>query len=65
MFEYLIKTYTNPNDWILDGFAGSGTTGIASIYLKRNCILCEISEEYCKMIRERVKLIPNFLFENF
>lgn len=65
MLEYLINTYTNPNDWIFDGFAGSGTTGIASVYLNRNCILCETLKEYCEIIKKRASLIPTFLFKNY
>ena len=41
LFEYLIKTYTNEGDLVLDNCAGSGTTGIACINTKRNYILIE------------------------
>jgi DNA modification methylase len=55
LFEYLIKTYTNEDDLILDNCAGSGTTGVAAINLNRNAILIEKEPEYCKIIRERLK----------
>jgi len=54
LFEYLIKTYTNENDLVLDNCAGSGTTGIACQNLNRNCIMIEKEEEYCNTIKERI-----------
>lgn len=54
LFEYLIKTYTNENDLVLDNCAGSGTTGVACNNLNRNCILMEIEKEYCEIILERL-----------
>jgi DNA modification methylase len=42
--EYLIKTYTNPDDVVLDTFAGSGTTGLAAKNTNRNYILIEKEE---------------------
>ncbi len=41
LFEYLIKTYTNENDLVLDNVAGSGTTGVACQNTNRNYILME------------------------
>jgi len=55
LFEYLIKTYTNKNDLVLDNCAGSGTTGVACRNLKRNFILIEKEEKYVEVIRERLK----------
>jgi site-specific DNA-methyltransferase (adenine-specific) len=54
LFEYLIKTYTNENDLVLDNCAGSGTTGVACQNLNRNCILIEKEHDYCDIIRERM-----------
>lgn len=54
LFEYLIKTYTNPGDLILDNCAGSGTTGIAAINTNRLAILIEKEPDYCEKIRNRV-----------
>jgi site-specific DNA-methyltransferase (adenine-specific) len=54
LFEYLIKTYTNEGDTVLDNCAGSGTTGVACINLNRNCILMEKEPTYVKIIRDRV-----------
>ena len=55
LFEYLIKTYTNECDLVLDNCAGSGTTGVACQNLNRNCILMEKEEEYCNIIEKRLK----------
>ena len=54
LFEYLIKTYTNKNDIVLDSCAGSGTTGIACINLKRDFILIEKEKKYYKLMKERI-----------
>jgi len=54
LFEYLIKTYTNEGDLVLDNTAGSGTTGVACKNLNRNFILIEQDEKYCDIIKERV-----------
>lgn len=55
LFEYLIKTYTNEGDLVLDNCAGSGTTGVACQNLNRNCIMMEKEEEYCEIILKRLK----------
>ena len=59
LFEYLIKTYTNEGDLVLDNCAGSGTTAIACINLNRNYILIEKEPKYVDIIRERLKQITN------
>ncbi len=54
LFEYLIKTYTNEGDLVLDNCAGSGTTGVACKNLNRNFILIEQDQDYCKIAEERL-----------
>jgi len=54
LFEYLIKTYTNEGDLVLDNCAGSGTTGVACINLNRNYILIEKEPEYVEIINKRI-----------
>jgi len=55
LFEYLIKTYTNEGDLVLDNCAGSGTTAVAAINTKRNYILIEKEEKYCEIARQRLR----------
>ena len=61
LFEYLIKTYTNEGDVVLDNVAGSGTTGEACINLNRDFILIEKELNYYQVIKERVgKIFKNY-----
>ena len=53
LFEYLIRTYTNEGDTVLDNCSGSGTTGIAAFNTKRNAILIEKDEIYFNAAKER------------
>ena len=55
LLEYLIKTYTNENDIVLDCFAGSGTTLVASKNLNRQFIGIEKEKEYYDICLERLK----------
>jgi len=55
LFEYLIKTYTNEGDLVLDNVAGSGTTGLAAKNTNRNYILIEQEQKYIDVINERLK----------
>jgi site-specific DNA-methyltransferase (adenine-specific) len=54
LFEYLIKTYTNEGELVLDNCAGSGTTGVACKNLNRDCILIEKDENYFKIAEQRI-----------
>lgn len=55
LLEYLIKTYTNENDVILDNCIGSGSTGVACIRTQRNFIGFEISSEDYKIASARIE----------
>ncbi len=55
LFEYLIKTYTNEGETVLDNCMGSGTTAIACININRNYIGFEKEEKYFKIILDRIK----------
>jgi site-specific DNA-methyltransferase (adenine-specific) len=55
LFEYLIKTYTNENDLVLDNCAGSCTTAIAALNTNRNYICMEKEERYYNIGLKRVK----------
>ena len=54
LFEWLIRTYTQPGETVLDNCMGSGTTAAACEAASRRWIGIEMSEEYCGMIRERL-----------
>ena len=55
LIEYLIKTYTNEGETILDNCMGSGTTAVAAIRTKRNYIGFELQKEYFDIACERIK----------
>jgi len=62
---WLIRSITEQGETILDPFLGSGTTAVAAKKLGRHFLGFEISEEYCRIARERIALVeaqPN-LFE--
>jgi len=54
LFEYLIKTYTNKGETVLDNCAGSGTTAIACLNTNRNYILIEKEKGYVDIINKRI-----------
>lgn len=54
LFTYLILTYSNEGDLILDSYMGSGTTALACIKTKRNYIGFEMKKEYYKRANERI-----------
>jgi len=54
LFEYLIKTYTNEGDLVLDNVMGSGTTGVACKNLNRDFIGIEKEPDYFKIAEERI-----------
>jgi site-specific DNA-methyltransferase (adenine-specific) len=55
LFEYLIKTYTNEGETVLDNCIGSGTTAIACISTNRNYIGFELDKHYCDIANERIR----------
>lgn len=59
LIEYLIKTYTNENDTVLDFTMGSGTTGVACKQLNRNFIGIENDEKYFKIAEKRISDVIN------
>ena len=54
LMEYLIKTYTNEGDTVLDFTMGSGSTGVACKNLNRNFIGIEKDPNYFKIAQERI-----------
>ena len=54
LLEYLIKTYTNEGETVLDNCMGSGSTGVACINTNRNFIGIELDPEYFKIAEKRI-----------
>lgn len=54
LMRYLVRTYTNPGDTVLDLCCGSGTTGVAALAEGRNCVLIEREEKYLEITRQRL-----------
>jgi site-specific DNA-methyltransferase (adenine-specific) len=54
LMEYLIKTYSNEGETVLDNCMGSGTTGVAAVNLKRNFIGIEKDEHYFSIAKNRI-----------
>jgi site-specific DNA-methyltransferase (adenine-specific) len=55
LLEYLIKTYTNENDTVLDFTMGSGSTGVACKNLNRNFIGIELDQNYFNIAKQRIE----------
>ena len=54
LLEYLIKTYTNEGDTVLDNCMGSGSTGVACVNTNRDFIGYELNEKYFKIAEKRI-----------
>ncbi len=52
--NWFIRLFTDPDDMVLDPFAGSGTTLIAAHKLQRSSIGIDLSAEYCEFMRDRI-----------
>ena len=55
LLEYLIRTYTNEGDLVLDNCMGSGSTGVAAINTNRNFIGMELDDAYFEIANKRIK----------
>lgn len=55
LLEYLIKTYTNESELVLDNCMGSGSTGIACLNTNRNFIGMELDEKYFEIAKSRIE----------
>ena len=62
LMEYLIKTYTNENETVLDFTMGSGTTGVACKNLNRKFIGIEMDDKYFEIAKKRIEETPIKLF---
>lgn len=55
LMEYLIRTYTNEGDTVLDNTMGSGTTGVAAVQTGRNFIGIERDDKYFAIAQKRIE----------
>jgi DNA modification methylase len=67
LLEYLIKTYSNEGDLVLDNCMGSGSTGVAAVNTNRRFIGIELDKKYydisCKRIKEAINEKKQQLFK--
>ena len=56
LMEYLIKTYTNEGDTVLDNTMGSGTTGVACVNCNRSFVGIEMDKKYYQISEERLNV---------
>jgi DNA modification methylase len=56
LLEYLIKTYTNEGDLVLDNCMGSGSTGVACVNINRDFIGIELDENYFNVAKKRIEV---------
>ena len=54
LLEYLIRTYTDEGDTVMDNCIGSGTTAVAAVRTGRHYIGFETEESYCEIARRRI-----------
>ena len=59
LLEYLIRTYSNEGDTVLDNTMGSGSTGVACVNTNRNFIGIELDENYFKIAEQRINEANN------
>ena len=65
LYDYLIRTYTQAGDLVVDFCCGSGTTAVAAATLNRRFIAGDTSAEYCASARRRLETITPDMFEMF
>lgn len=65
VLKHIIKIASNPGDLILDPFMGVGSTGVASLGMKRNFLGIEIDKKYFKAAEARIKAITSQLTIEF
>ena len=57
LLEWLLKTYSNEGDLVMDNCMGSGSTGVACVNLNRNFIGMELTEQYFEVAKERIEKV--------
>lgn len=62
LYKYLVLTYTQPGDTVLDFCAGSGTTAVAAATLNRQFIAGDTDAGYCAIARKRLETVTQDMF---
>lgn len=65
LLEYLIKTYTDPGDTVLDNCMGSGSTGVACVNTNRRFIGIELDDDYFNIANQRINACVKSLILDF
>jgi site-specific DNA-methyltransferase (adenine-specific) len=63
LFEYLIKTYTNEGETVIDNCMGSGTTAVAALRTNRKFIGFELESEYVRIANQRIENVTDEIAE--
>ncbi len=63
LLEYLVRTYTNPGDTVMDNTMGSGTTGVACVQTGRRFVGIEKDAKYFAIARQRIETAQPALLE--
>ena len=64
LLEYLIKTYTNEGETVLDNTMGSGSTGVAAVRTNRNFVGIELDDTYFEIANKRIKDVYDMVISN-
>ncbi len=65
LLRKLILSASNPGDWVIDPFLGSGTTAVVAEQLKRRWKGCDISSKYCQWAVERIQKVQDWPIEKW
>ena len=65
LLRKLVLASSNPGDWVLDPFLGSGTTAVVAEQLRRKWKGCDISLEYCEWASRRIELVEDWPVEKW
>lgn len=65
LLEYLINTYTNEGETVLDNCMGSGSTGIACLKTNRNFIGIEKEQKYFDIAKERIENFESLMITDW
>ena len=63
LLQFLIKTYTDEGEWVLDNCMGSGSCGVACYTTKRNFIGIELDDKYFEIAKDRIEKSKESLFD--